>query len=222
MPSYGLTIRDTASPLVDSLLAAIQAGGFKKPIGEGGKLALMEHLAKKNADPGSHRTGAGFGRPGGTGLYFAFARATSYHVTPEGVLIVITHAAARQRYEGGRIRPVNKKKLAIPARSEAYGVRAQDASVELKMLFGRRGPIALVAKDDYERTVTKGPRRGQLTRATGNQAGTYGQGGVWYWLVDEVNQKGDKTVLPDDADFITAIEKQLQAWWDGLTGGPNG
>ena len=217
MPSYGVRIDDRCTATLKRLITAIHGREYTTPVGEAGKLVLMEHFAAKNADPSSHRTAQGFGAAP-TDLYADFARATSWEPSPAGVTLSVDHVAARQRLEGGTIKPVNSKFLTIPARSETYGKRAREFGETLMVLFGRNGPYALAAKADYERAKKSGTNKGQLQHAKKGETATHGQGGVYFFLVRSVTQPPDPTVLPADEKFYFGIDRALGTWLNDVLG----
>ena len=217
MPSYGVSIQDTASDTLQRLITAVKGREYTTPVGEAGKGVLMTHFAAKNADPKSHRTAMGFGAAP-TDLYAEFAQSTSWQPSFAGVTLSVDHVAARQRLEGGTIKPVNSTYLTIPARSESYGKRAREFGETLMVLFGRNGPYALAAKADHMRTLRRGPRAGQLVPVRGEEKGTAGAGGVYFFLVSESTQPPDPTVLPDNEKLFKGIEASLGTWLDRLLG----
>jgi hypothetical protein len=103
------------------------------------------------------------------------------------------------------IKPVARKYLAIPEIPEAYGTRPIDATwrglLEFKMVGGRH--MALVARQDFMRVVSKGKRKGQRVRAAIEKA-TEGIYEVVFWLRRTVTMPQDKTVLPPEEDLRTA------------------
>jgi len=118
-----------------------------------------------------------------------------------------------QRLYGGVIKPVTKKLLAIPARAEAYGKRAEEFG-NLKVQFGRRGdgsigPVALVAK---EGGATVKVFRGR--EASGAERPVRGaeEGMVMFWLVKEVHQAPDPSIVPTDAAIIDTATQAVASY----------
>lgn len=220
MPSYGVSIQDTASDTLQRLITAVKGREYTTPVGEAGKGVLMNHFAEKNADPKSHRTAQGFGAAPAD-LYLAFRDATAWQPSSSGVTLSVNHDAARQRLEGGKIEPVNSTYLTIPARTESYGKRAREFGQTLQVLFGRNGPYALAAKADYEREAKSGKNKGRLIRAKKGDAATHGEGGVFFWLARSATQYPDRTVLPPedgDKSLGAGIARELKLWIDRLLG----
>ena len=117
---------------------------------------------------------------------------TNFRITSNGVEVAINHVGIAQRYFGGTIKPVNKKRLTIPADADAYGRRAREFG-KLDMVFGRKGVVGLAK-----------PRRGKAKR--GQRAGK-----ILYWLVKSVTQEADKTVLPKDRDILDHVAGAVKA-----------
>lgn len=147
------------------------------PIVKAGAVAATEevkdHYLKKNAaEPnklGGKRTN--------------FWSEVSRSVAPPKVLpdltirIEITHEAIAQKVHGGRIVPVNKKKLAIPLRPEAHG----------------RGPLTFSRKTGQKLFFIK-TKKGKLFLAG---KGPSGKTLFFYILLDEVTQKPWPGAMPD-------------------------
>lgn len=127
-------------------------------------------------------------------FYSSAARSVHYKDTSDGVMIVISKTGIAQRFFGGTIRPVNAKKLAIPATPEAYGRRPGEFT-NLEAVFGRRGAYALAER---RATTLRKTRKGF---AKGAEVG----GKIMYWLVDKVEQDPDPTVLPTDQSLCSGI-----------------
>jgi hypothetical protein len=127
------------------------------------------------------------------------ADATKFEATHDSVRISVNQTGVRQRFLGGDINPVRAKFLTIPAIAETYGHRAGDFS-GLKVVqgwfavyTGRNATLALVPKD-------------------WKQLGFPGDStGVYFWLVKNVSQKPDPTVLPTDDEIgKTAVRVALR------------
>ncbi len=190
MPSYGASVQisDTAIPGIRAVASALASAAYRPAVGEAAKLVLTDHLAAKNNDGSSHKTASRLGAQQ-QNLYAQFVRATSWSNLASGIRLSISHAAARQRIEGGTITPVNGKYLTIPAIAGAYGKRARECGTILKFLFrrisGEARPVALISEQT---------------------------GSIWYWLVKSVTQAGDDTVLPTDQQFVDGVTNSLSGW----------
>lgn len=131
-----------------------------------------------------------------TNWFGQVAKSTSATAEGATVKVNLAHVGIRQRVEGGTIRPTNGRKfLTIPARSEAYGTRAKEHAF-LVPIFFKSGGGALVEADRSD-------------RGTRQETG----GGVWFWLVKQVVQKPDPTVLPNRDAVVGASIKALDAWF---------
>jgi hypothetical protein len=102
------------------------------------------------------------------------------------------------RYFGGTVTPKGSKYLTIPARKEYYGKSARQFSDLRFAMIGNR--MALVQADS-QRVSFKG---GKVTR--GRKTG----GAVAYWLVPRANIKGDRSILPSDAEIAERINTSLR------------
>lgn len=214
MAVYGISIRDTASPFLKRLASDSITKDLLPAIGDAGKRVLVDHYTTKQADPASHASAGRLGaRP--SGLFADFARSTSWAENSTGVELSVNHVAARQRYLGGTIKPINSKYLTIPANSHAYGRRAREVGVTLKFMFapdptsGRMRP-ALVAPDAVTKPTGKARKDGTRRERTIRPSGVY------YWLVRQARQNPDPTVLPTDNDLFKGIEAAAGKFLDNL------
>lgn len=211
MASLGATVRYTppATSGIANLIAALNSGAQKKVVGVAAVRALKDHLVhREQTDP--HRSATALGAPP-TGLYADMAQSTSYNITGPGLDITISHNAARQRIEGGEIKPgPGKQYLTIPARREAYGRRAATVGIPLKFGF---------APDPAHNNTL----RRALVAASGsgkkkaNQRQARQDNGAYFWLVRAVEQDGDDTILPTDDQFFSAVFDALDGWIQELT-----
>ena len=150
-------------------------------IGEAAKLRLMDHLTDKNASSTSHKTATRLGA-NPSQLYAEFVKAITYDENSDQVVVSINHNAARQRYFGGDIYPVNKTYLTIPITAESYGKTIDDFAHtdSLKWFFGKnRKPYAVGRASEPTRKL--------------------------FILTTHVHQDGDKTILPDDDTWAGSI-----------------
>ncbi len=223
MPSYGVTIRDTATGGVQRLQAALVSRQYAPALGEAGKLVITDHFARKEADPSTHRTAAQLGaRP--VGLFAQFVRGTNCQDTDTGIVITIENPAIRQRIEGGEIRPVNQKLLTIPANAAAYGKRARE--FRLEAFYFKNPESGLVGflhspQNIIEQRIRK--RRSERARVTKGKMYvakvTTQRAGIYYWLYSKVPQDPDSTVLPEDSAFLDGITTALDGYLGDLTNG---
>lgn len=214
-----ITIRDTATPVLDRLAVAMRRETYKPAVGQAGVRVLMDHLKDKNADQSSHSTANQLqARP--SGLYADFARALSYSRSATGVVVSINHVAARQRYHGGTIKPVNAKMLTIPASAKSYGRSAGEFS-NLFVMSGKQGPFALAERESTDISISKDRRKGRSGMRV--KAGFQRGGGIMFWLVRSVTQQPDDTVLPAEDALISGIMSALEGWLKKIRkeGAPN-
>lgn len=123
----------------------------------------------------------------------------------EGI-VGINHVGIGQKVKGGVIRPVRRKFLTIPARTEAYGRTAREFN-NLTVAYNSRGPYALV-----ETLVTR-IRLGRVSPKTGKRGGVKAAGesggAVMFWLVDRVKQAPDAKALPSFAALANGAMESL-------------
>lgn len=120
-------------------------------------------------------------------------------------VVGINHVGIRQRIEGGVIRPVRRKFLTIPARSEAYGRTAREFS-NLHFEITDQGP-ALVESLVTRIRLGRAGKNGQ--RGAVKSLGESG-GAVMFWLVRKVTQKPDPNALPSDAALADGAVQALR------------
>jgi hypothetical protein len=134
-----------------------------------------------------------------TNFWQRAARATHAEPTERGVAVTVSQVGFRQRFFGGVIKPVNKEWLAIPARSEFYGARARQFTGLRFHLFKSGAAALVIEKGGAEKVTSLG-----ATRYVG---GKKSAGMVAFWLVKEVNQAGDPSIIPDAKSVVaTCVE----------------
>ena len=156
------------------------------------KLLLVNYFTDLNAE--RHRSGGPAAR---TGFYADAARsvnAAPVEVEGKSALISIDKIGLAQRLLGGTIRPLPPHKfLAIPAREEAYDTTPADYT-DLTFVPRGNGKAMLVqalkTTVDWKEKRRKGSTVSDYARTVG--------GLVMFWLVPEVEQAPDPTVLPAD------------------------
>jgi hypothetical protein len=140
-----------------------------------------------------------------TGFWQRAAEATQYEVVPDGVLISVNQVGVRQRFFGGRIKPVLAEYLTIPAVAETYGCSATDFGNlkvirgSFKTYWGSFAGLALVPADWDEKEVDRF--------------------GVYFWLVSAVTQEENPDVLPADDDIFDASSDAVNHYLNNLTKG---
>ncbi len=176
--SFEIELNDQISDTLDALKERIE--GVASVVGESAQLVLMEHLAKKDADSGSHKSARELGAEP-SGLYADMARSLSHSLGSDQVTLTIDHVAAAMHYYGGTVKPVNYKHLAIPVSAESYnkGLKADYSGQNLLWLFGKNGPWGVALKSKPEE--------------------------ILFVLAKSANIPKNETLLPDDATWITSI-----------------
>ncbi len=196
-----IDIQDHATAAVERLGGALSADRLGPMIGAAEVLLFQNHFRSL---PDNRQ-----GWPS-TGFWGRAARATSWNLTGDGVVVSVNQQGVRQRYFGGVIEPVNAKFLTIPARAEAYGKRASEFN-DLVPVFHRVGgqavPWALV--EAPQTTFSLGKRRKDGSRKVSDQTEIGGL--VYFWLVKSVNQQADPDVLPSDAEVTETAVKAIEA-----------
>jgi hypothetical protein len=136
-------------------------------------------------------------------FYADAARATTWEADENRASVSVAHRGIRLRFEGGTVRPVNAKFLAIPARAEAYGRRPREFD-DLKPIFFKHSG-ALVQTEQQQVRVRK--RKSGAYSFKIEPGGELG-GGVMFWLVKSATHAADPTVLPtDEALHAAALDE---------------
>ena len=187
MLGINIQTKDAATEAVIDIEQDIDLDQVAPVIGNSGRKIVSDHLTALDA---RRRNRLGGRR---THFYSDAAKSTNWRITSNGVQIAINHVGMAQRYFGGTIKPVNKKRLTIPADADAYGKRAREFG-KLDIVFGRKGVVGLAK-----------PRKGKAKR--GQRAGK-----VLYWLVKSVTQEADKTVLPTDKEIAAGVTDDVRAY----------
>lgn len=182
---------------VDRLGDAMKSRELLQIVGRSMQQTVKNHLEEISRDTLHHRSADSLGAAR-TGFYERASQAVQApQAEDDGVSVSILHQGLAQRYFGGTIRAKEGHLLTIPARTEAYGKRAREFA-NLRLIMFPSGAGALVER---EATVWKG---GKSPRGARKIAGSIAEktkgteigGGVFYWLVQQVHQDPDPTVLP--------------------------
>jgi len=191
-----IEIEDNASPAFLRVAAAVQEPDVRKVMGRAIATELRRHFSRLDQERPNRLGGKR------THFYGEVRRAVQQPelVAGDGVKVAIDHVGIAQRYFGGTITPEKSGGwLTIPARSEAHGMRAREFD-DLHFVFFRAGLAALVQN---EQTSLGGRVHGSVTARGRRKKQTIG-GGIFYWLKKSVTQRGDKSVLPDEASLQSA------------------
>jgi hypothetical protein len=142
-----------------------------------------------------------------TNFYSAAAKSVEAPTVAGGrAQVLITKIGLAQRWLGGTIKAgagissktgLATRYLAIPARSEAYG-RAPSEFNDLSFIPTRRGGALVQALQTGVKFAKKGVKRG-------SEAG----GLVMFWLVSQVTQRPDPSVIPSQEEFETEVERAV-------------
>lgn len=193
---------DTASPAVAALLNEVAPERLHASVGEAAVILFQNHF--RNA-PTNKRGWES------TGFWASAAKATNWKTSSVGVVINVNQVGVRQRLIGGTIRPTGSRKyLSLPAREAAYG-RAPAEFDNLVLAFrnraGKPEAFALVeAKATQITWSAKSKKTGQRKQLTRQSVG----GAVMFWLVKEVTQTADPSVIPDERDITQEAREVLE------------
>lgn len=134
-------------------------------------------------------------------FYSGAAKSMVNVASGDGVAITINQIGLAQRWLGGTIRAGAgtstatggpTKYLAIPARAEAYG-RTPGEFDDLRFVPTRRGGMLVQA---LQTSFSMGKK--------GVKGGAEKGGLVFFWLVTEVTQRADPSVLPTEGEMMKA------------------
>lgn len=202
MPGVTITL-DEATPLLERVKTAAQARGLALVAARAVGSLVKEHLY--GLDAKRHRFGRHF--------YRQAADSVTAGAAPEGAAVSITQQGFRQRLFGGAIYPGNGKKfLTIPAVPEAFGTRAGEwTGLKVSRAYDpRTGALRWALVRVLSASVSGRAKKGKLNRAIAKNLGI---GDVVFWLVRDVGQRADPTVLPTAADMsargVKAIEDRF-------------
>jgi len=208
-------ILDEVTPLLARVNDAAVAKGLVLVGARAVGSLVKEHLY--GLDQQRHRYGRHF--------YRQAADSVTAQSVAQGASVSITQLGFRQRLLGGAIYPRGGF-LTIPEAPEAYGHRAREFPdlhvarvVDPKFGFLR---WALIRNLSTPIAVRKRKQKDGTYR-TKIIAGQQRGGEVMYWLVRDVGQRADPTVLPYaeqmNARAVSAIETEMLRLARGKTGG---
>jgi len=204
---YGaaITIDDKATPALRAALRTVAPGRLNPVIGRAAVNTVRSHLFTLDRN---RRNKLGGRR---SHFYAKAARSTNYRIVNDNIIVSINHVGIAQRYFGGSIYPVRRKRLAIPATPAAYGKSPREFD-DLEPVFGRRGLYGLARRPQTQlRRTRKGFKPGRTVKKREK---------LIYFLVKSVTQSPDKTVLPAETDISLAIEKAAKLLIAGPQKGP--
>lgn len=208
--AYTLTIEamgERARVLAEKYAAGLLVG-LHEAIAKAAADKTREHLKARD---NTHANKLGGKR---SHFYWNAAETVYGEATAEGAEVVIDKLGLRQRWLGGDIYPVNAKRLAIPARSESYGVPPKEFPGDLTVIKFKSGAMALV-KDDQDHGVDPLSGGYRIRSAERGQKRTRKKtvGLVEYWLVDHVYQEPDPTVLPSPQELLNVVTEAASGYF---------
>jgi len=189
---------------VDTLGGAITGEDVRMIMGRAIVNTLRDHFAELAQDSVHHKSAEALGATP-TGFYEEAMRSVQQpELESDGVSVSINQVGIAQRLFGGTIKAEPGHFLTIPARTETYGKRAREFD-NLRLIIFPSGSGALVERDAS--TIT---RRGKKSGEVG--------GLVYFWLVRQVTQPPDPTVLPEDSEMLDAVfvnaQRFIESVWD--------
>lgn len=196
----GITIiLDEVTPLLDNVRTVAQAQGLALVGARAAGSLVKDHLY--GLDTQRHRNGRHF--------YRQAADSVSTGIVPQGAVVSINQTGFRQRLNGGAIRPrAGKKYLTLPACPEAEGKRAGEFS-------GLQFAYALDPESGALRPALVRPA-GSLVKIGRKKAVTTLKPEVLFWLVREVDQHADPTVLPHTEQMIAVASAAIRTRFSRL------
>lgn len=182
-----ISIRDTATHSVDGLAELITSPQALSAGGVSLRDSIIRNFGKLGPNKRFPDRSTGFwGR--------AALSTTAPSVGTSSVTISITQIGVRQRYLGGRITPIAGNYLTIPAQADAYGKKAREIG-DLSVAF-------------MGKTSSGQPL---LALVRGNPR-ISGKRDVMFWLVTEVDQNPDPSVLPTEDQLRRAFASGLRSF----------
>lgn len=188
--------------------------GLNRSIGERARELTRNHLIEIAQT--RHATASRLGAAP-SGHWGQAAEKTTFQADADGATVTINQPGIGRVGHDVKIKPgAGKKYLAIPAIAEAYNRRAYrmtNLTVMVRMKDGKRTAVAL-----QERKASE-IRYGRIKK-NGSRTVTHVSsriGNVWYWLVKEVNQKQDRTLLPSDEQYRLSVLAGVRDYVDRLS-----
>lgn len=154
--AVSVQVFDSATANMQALAAHMNPKESGPVAGRAVNNAIRKHLFARNA---THPNSLGGKR---TNFWSQAARSTSYQPTDDGAVVTISLLGFRLQYEGGVIRPVNTKYLAIPVIAEAHGMRPREFDDLDFAIVPGYGPALVRALSQKIRIGKKGVRGGDI------------------------------------------------------------
>ena len=206
--NLSVSIRNTATPAIKEAVAQIKGNGLVMAEAQGVRETLRDRFAELEQ---TRPNKMGFPRT----HFWADVRGTvqvPQVQSPATATVSIAHQAIRQRVEGGKIVPTaGHEFLTLPEAPEAYGHRAREFSnLHFGFAENRYGNLAPALIENNATRVKFGRTRKDGTRKVtpGPEVG----GAVFFWLVKQVYQPADPTILPSEARLQEAAIQKGDEW----------
>jgi hypothetical protein len=193
-----IDVTDGITPSLNRLDGALAPAEVNDSIGTAVKKLFQDHFLQLPPNKAGFPT---------TNFWPRAARATTYQVLNDGVVIRVDQTGVRQRLLGGAILPGDGKTyLTIPATGAAYGHRAGEFNLKFAIVADDSGFLrpALVAIRSVASQITR-TRTGKY-KHTADDLGEV----VFYWLVRQVNQKPDSKVIPSQQEITTTATSTVE------------
>ena len=210
--NLSVTIKDSASPVLRSAIEQLRGPGLIRAAATGVRVELREHFANLEATRGNKNN---FPR---THFWIQVRNSVNVPVVQNPTLasVSISDHRIRQRLEGGYIRPgPGKQFLTLPENEQAYGHRAREFhNLHFGFAENRYGSLAPALIEDNAQRVKFG-----RTRKDGSRKVTPGAevgGAVYFWLVRQVFQRADPSVLPNAERLENAATVGAEKYAQGV------
>lgn len=192
--AIALSVTDEASPVLLGLAGALDdSAGLHAAIAGEGELLTRDYILDEAGK--RHKTADRLGAQPTGYLERAAGGVSSYGDTESAVVVLAGDVGGFARAFADVTIKGRGKKLTLPAKAEAYGKRAGEIK-DLEVLLWKKAD-------------------GSFASALGREPDTKdGQRDVWFWLVDKVHQKQDRTLLPSDDQYLAAAEQGAIAYLD--------
>jgi hypothetical protein len=198
---------DKASRPTREMRDALQKPDVKRVMGRAIANVIKANFVELANDSLHHRSSESLGA-NRTGFYSRAAKGVQQpNIESDGFSVSINAVGIARRLFGGTFGPVNAKFLAIPARAESYGKRPREFDNLRAIIFpgGKSGILV-----EREASVLAGGKRGTRRVAgslAGKSKGASIGGGVFFFLVKQVTQQADPTVIPTEKTLTeTSLE----------------
>jgi hypothetical protein len=199
MIGFEVSINDTATPAFERLQKGLTVARVGPIIGRSARNTVRSHLLGLDA---TRPNGLGGSR---THYFGAAARATSFAIVGEKVVVSIAQVGMALHYFGGTVKPKTAKYLTIPVAPEAHGKRAREFDLEL--VFGAGGqPIALATKSTRSVQFTQNSKGKTVKKSIGRT------GVIMFRLVRQANIGADETVIPHLELINEQARKEVNAY----------